>query len=175
MQAPTHLALSWLIGHWLPERHDRRWVAWAGVLPDLDALAIVQGYEFYDIYHHLLTHGIVAAAAISALATAAARQRWRVLGLALLATHFHLLCDFFGSGPGWTIEYFYPFSTRAYFTRHAWSFLSWQNFSIGMAALVAIGWIGVKRGRTFAESFLPARADALICQMLRRWFSRHKS
>ncbi len=61
MQIPTHLALSWLIAHGLPDRRERVLIAWAGVLPDLDALTIFKGYDYYSPYHHVVTHGIVAA------------------------------------------------------------------------------------------------------------------
>jgi hypothetical protein len=61
MQDPIHLAISWLIGHRLPERRDRRLVTWAGVLPDLDALSLLGGAAAHSEYHHVVTHGLVAA------------------------------------------------------------------------------------------------------------------
>ncbi len=168
MQVPTHLALSWLIGHRLPERRDRRLVAWAGVLPDLDALTILKSFDYYSYYHHVLTHGLTAALVITALATAAARQRWKVFFLSLIATHFHLVCDLLGSGTDWPIVYWYPFSRHEYFTPYGWPLASWQNLIVGLAALAAIGWVGIKRGYTFAETFLPAKADSTIVEVLRR-------
>ncbi len=173
MQVPTHLALSWLIGHRLPERRDRRLVAWAGVLPDLDALTILRSYDYYSYYHHVVTHGLVSALAITLLATAAARQRVKVFLLALIATHFHLACDLLGSGTDWPIVYFFPFSCHEYFTPYGWPLASWQNAIITLAGLVAIGWVGVTRGHTFAETFLPAKADAAIVEVLRRRLTRN--
>lgn len=61
MHVPTHLAISWLIGHSLVERRDRRLVAWSGVAPDLDALSLLAGPAAYSQYHHVLTHGLLAA------------------------------------------------------------------------------------------------------------------
>lgn len=171
MQVPTHLALSWLIGHGLPDRRDRRLVAWAGVMPDLDALTLLKGYDYYSLYHHVLTHGIVAGVAVTALSTSVARQRWKVFGLSLLVTHFHLLCDLLGSGVDWPIVYFYPISRHEYFTPYGWPLASWQNLLVGLGALTACGWIGIRRGYTFAETFLPAKADQAIADVLRRWFA----
>ena len=149
-------------------------MAWAGVLPDLDALTVVKGFDDYSYYHHVLTHGIVAALAITALATAAARERWRVLALSLIAIHFHLVCDLLGSGADWPIVYGFPFSRHEYFTPYGWPLASWQNLVIGLAALGAVGWIGLKCGYTFAETFLPAKADAAIVEVLRRWSGRSR-
>ena len=73
MQVPIHLAISWLIGHRLPERRDRRLVTWAGVLPDLDALSLLGGARAFSEYHHLVTHGVVAAVVVTAACTALAR------------------------------------------------------------------------------------------------------
>jgi hypothetical protein len=63
---PTHLVLSWLLGHRLSERRDRRLVAWAGVAPDLDALTVLGGLDFYGQWHHVLTHGLTAALVFAA-------------------------------------------------------------------------------------------------------------
>jgi inner membrane protein len=172
MQVPTHLALSWLIGHRLPERRDRVLVAWAGVLPDLDALTILKGSDYYSLYHHVVTHGIVGALGITLLATVAARQRWKVFVLALVATHFHMVCDLLGSGVDWPIVYWFPFSHHEYFTPYGWPLASWQNLVVGLSAMGAIAWIGIKGGHTFAEAFLPSRVDAQIVEVLRRRLAR---
>ncbi len=171
MHVPTHLALSWLIGHALPERRDRRLVAWAGVAPDLDALTLLAGPEAFKHYHHILTHGVFAAVIVTLAFTALARDRLKVAVLALLAFHFHLFCDLLGAGTDWPIVYFYPFSRHEYFTPYGWPLASWQNMTITFAALIAIAWIGVKRGRTFVETFLPASADAAVVEVLHRRFA----
>jgi hypothetical protein len=51
MHPPSHLILSWLVGHRLPDRRDRRLVAWAGPAPDWDGLTILGGSEAYDQWH----------------------------------------------------------------------------------------------------------------------------
>ncbi len=171
MHLPTHLAISWLIGQGLPERRDRRLLAWAGVVPDLDALSLLGGAGAFIRFHHSVTHGIVAAVIVTAVCPVMARDRLRVAGLALLTFHVHLLCDLLGSGVDWSIAYFWPFSNKELFTPYGWPLASWQNISITVVALFSIGWIGVTRGRTFAETFLPSRADRAVVEVLRRRFS----
>ena len=149
MQVPIHLAISWLIGHRLPERRDRRLVTWSGVVPDLDALSLLGGAGAYSEYHHVLTHGVVAAVVVTALSTAFARQRGKVLLLSLLAFHVHLICDLLGSGRDWPIVYFYPFSRHEYFTPYGWPLASPQN-----ALRVARGGGAHRMGRHHARQNL---------------------
>ena len=172
IQVPIHLAISWLIGHRLPERRDRCLVTWAGVAPDLDALSLLGGAGAYSEYHHVLTHGVVAAVAVAAIATTFARQRVKVLLLSLLAFHVHLICDLLGSGRDWPIVYFYPFSRHEFYTPYGWPLASPQNGLVWLAAVTLTVWVGITRGRTFAETFLPARADAAVVKVLRDNFSR---
>jgi hypothetical protein len=174
MQVPIHLAISWLIGHRLPERRDRRLVTWSGVVPDLDALALLGGTAAYSEYHHVLTHGVVAAVVGTAIWTVCARERWKVLLLSLLAFHVHLLCDLAGSGRDWPVIYFYPFSRHEYYTPYGWPLASPQNALVWLAAVALTIWIGITRGRTFAEAFLPARADAAVAKVLRDMYTRLK-
>ena len=91
MHAPIHLALSWLVAHHLPELRDRRLVTWAGVVPDVDALSLLGGVGAYVEYHHVLTHGVLAATTVTAACAFFARNRLRVALLSLVAFHLHLL------------------------------------------------------------------------------------
>ena len=177
MHLPTHLAISWLIGQGLPGRRDRRLVAWAGVVPDLDALSLLAGAGAFSRFHHSMTHGIVAAVIVTAVCPVLARARLRVAGLALLAFHVHLLCDLPGSGVDWPIAYLWPFSGMEWVTPYGWPQASWQNVLITVVVLFCIGWIGVTRGRTVAETFLLVRMDRAVIEALRRrfWSLRCKS
>jgi membrane-bound metal-dependent hydrolase YbcI (DUF457 family) len=170
MHLPTHLAISWLIGQSLSERRDRRLVTWAGVVPDLDALSLLAGASAFSRFHHSVTHGIVAATVVTVACAAFARSRLRTAAFALVAFHVHLLCDLLGSGVDWSIAYFWPFSSREFVTPYGWPLASWQNALITVVALFCIGWIGVTRGRTFTETFLPAKADQAVVAVLRRRF-----
>jgi hypothetical protein len=167
MQVPIHLAVSWLIGHRLPELRDRRLVAWSGVVADMDALSLLGGAAAYSEYHHVVTHGVVAAVVGTAVWTAFARDRWKVLWLSLLAFHVHLVCDLLGSGRDWPIVYFYPFSRHEFYTPYGWPLASPENAMVWLAAVALTIWIGITRGKTFGEALLPARADAAIVKALR--------
>ena len=103
MHVPTHLAISWLVGHRLGERRDRRLVAWAGVAPDLDALSLLAGAQSFSKYHHNITHGILGAVVMTLLFTAFAKDKLKVAVLALLTYHLHLFCDLIGAGRDWPI------------------------------------------------------------------------
>jgi hypothetical protein len=70
--------------------------------------------------------------------------------------------------------YFYPFSRHEYLTPYGWPLASPQNAMVWLAAVAITVWIGVTRGRTFAEALLPARADAAIVKVLRNMFARRK-
>jgi len=172
MHVPTHLAISWLVGHRLPERRDRRLVAWAGIAPDLDSLSLLAGAQAFSKYHHSVAHGIVGALVVTALLTAFARDKLKVALLALVTFHLHLVCDLIGAGRDWPIVYLAPFNKFEYFSPYGWPLASWQNATITLVALALIAWIGVVRGYTFVETFASAKADAGVVEVLRRRFGR---
>lgn len=170
MHLPTHLLLSWLVGHSLEHRRDRVIVAWAGVAPDLDALTILGGLETYGEWHHVLTHGLFAALAVALVSARLATRRLPVALLSLATFHLHLVCDLLGSGREWTIMYLYPASRFELMNPHGWPLASWQNISLTALGFVVCAVIGVRRGRTFAETWLPATADSVIVATLRARF-----
>ena len=171
MHPPSHLIISWIVGHRLPERRDRRLVAWAGMAPDLDGLTLLASVDAYGRWHHVLGHGIVAAVLVTALMTAFARDRLKVAALAFTAFHVHLLCDLLGSGVQWGIHYFWPFSDHEFFSPYRWDLASWQNGTITALALLVCVRLALVHGRTFAETFLPAKADEAVVETLRRRFT----
>ena len=178
MHAPIHLAISWLIGSRLPHRRDRVLVAWAGVVPDLDAISLAWGVEAYVKYHHVIAHGIVAAMGVTLACVAAARDRFKVGLLALVAFHVHLLCDLIGSGAQgqpWSITYFWPFSEREIWVSFGWDLASPENAVVWLGAVALTFVAAVRYGRTFAEAFLPASADAAVVRAVRRMSERFVS
>jgi len=172
VQVPIHLAISWLIGHRLPERRNRRLVTWAGVVPDLDALSLLGGAGAYSEYHHMVTHGVLAAIAVTAISASFARERAKVLLLSFAAFQVHVVCDWLGSGRDWPIVYFYPFSRHEIYTPYGWPLASPQNAFVWLGAVALTVWVGITRGRTLAEAFLPARADAAVVKALRGVYAR---
>ncbi len=171
MHIPTHLMLSWVIGHRLKARSDRRAVAWAGVAADLDGLSILAGVDAYGRWHHVLTHGLMAGLLIALVAASCARNRLQVWWLSLGAFHLHLLCDFLGSGLDWPIQYFWPFSDTFYHTPYGWELDAWQNWAAAIPLLLVCGRLAIRSGHSFAETVLPAAGDQAVVAALRQRFS----
>jgi inner membrane protein len=167
----VHAELSWLGAQRLAFRRDRLLVTLAGVLPDLDGLTLLAGEEFYGRWHHVLTHGIFSALAISTVLAVFADRKRAVFGLAFAMFHLHLLCDLAGSGPGWPIHYLWPLSDEQLMWSGQWNLASWQNTVIGLGATVAVVACALKWGRTAVELF-SLRADAAVVTTLKKRFGR---
>ena len=81
--------------------------------------------------------------------------------------HLHLVLDYFGSGPGWGIHYFWPFSNYEILNPYAWNFLSWQNLCAAAFFLLWTIAIIVKSKRTPLEVIMPS-LDQKIVQAFNR-------
>jgi len=176
MSPIAHAELGWLLA--VPVARDRRtrvWGAVAGMLPDLDGLTVLaypwDAGDAYARYHHLLTHGFVAALItfVIALATGGSGQRLRVGLVALASFHLHLLCDLMGSGKGWPFAYAYPLSDKMIEPfQWGWELASWQNMLIAVTASFAILAVGATRGYSIVELF-SKKWDAMFVEVLRLW------
>lgn len=171
MNPIVHGELGWLLAQKLGSRRDRALVTAAGLLPDLDGLTLALGEDAYARWHHLLTHGAIAAVAISGILAALANERGKVLLLALAAFHLHLVCDILGSGVGWPIFYLEPFASNAIGWSGGWELASWQNSTIGMAATLLCLACALRYGRTIVELF-SLKADAAVVKTIRARFAR---
>jgi hypothetical protein len=100
-----------------------------------------------------------------------ARRRWLTAILTFFAVQFHFLGDLVGSGGDWAIPYFFPLSDWELVSPIHWNLDAWPNLAITLAALLAIGIIGVRNGYTIVEVFLPRRADQAVVEALRRRFA----
>ncbi len=165
MNLIVHTELSWLAAQALPRRRDRAIVTLAGVAPDLDALTLLGGTDFYGTYHHVISHGYVAALIVALCAAAAARERVKVALLALATFHLHLLCDLAGSGPGWPLLYFWPTSRHEWFWSGQWDLASWQNGVIALVASFACLGMAFPLRRTVVELF-SLKGDAALVRAL---------
>lgn len=191
MSPVTHLFVSWVIAAKTTDNpRDCRLVALAGILPDADGLGVVvdaascalgyRGTLFYEHYHHFLLHGIYGGVAIAALLTCFARHRWRVLVLALLVFHVHLLCDLVGSrGPDpvdlWPIFYFGPFSKNVmWIWKGQWPLDAWPNRLLSVAMFVWSLRLAVQRGYSFVGVF-NRRLDEIFVGVLRKWDNTWKA
>ena len=171
MHIPTHLMLSWVVGHRLAARRDRRLVAWVGVASDLDGLTILAGVDAYGRWHHVLTHGLLAAIVVSMICSQWAKDRVKVWWLALAAFHLHLMCDLLGSGADWPIQYFWPISSTFYYTPYGWELDAWQNWMAAIVMMLACGHLAIRSGHSVAETFCSSAIDEAVVATLRQRFS----
>ncbi len=173
MHIPTHLMLSWVVGHRLKERRDRVLVAWAGVATDLDGLSVLAGEDAFGRWHHVLTHGLFAGLLIALVMSFWAKDRIKVWWLGLGAFHLHLVCDFLGSGADWPIQYFWPLSDTFYHTPYGWELDAWQNWVAAVTLILVCGRLAINSGHSFAETFLPKSGDEAVVAALRQRFVPH--
>ena len=185
MNPIVHGELSWLVAQGLSRRRDRILVTVAGVLPDLDGLALLGGTDFYGRYHHTLTHGwlaaLVLAAGCAALASDSPLRRGReegrawlgVFTLSLVTFHLHLLCDLAGSGPGWPLMYLAPFDRTESYWSGQWDLASWQNGVIGVTTSILCLATAFRWKRTVVEVF-SLRADREVVRALWLRFRRRE-
>jgi inner membrane protein len=173
MHCPTHLMSGWCIGN-LFSLNGRQRVGCmlAAAVADVDALAVLGGWDAYQIYHHKLAHNLLfGVLGCAVLWWFTGRRAWVFL-LYLALFHLHLVMDFFGSGPGWGIYYFWPFSQWTADNWHySWEFSSWQNTT---TAAVLLAWtvaIANYKRRTPLEVLMPnldRQLVELLYKVLRR-------
>jgi hypothetical protein len=185
MSPATHLFASWVIAAKTTDNpRDCRLVTLAGILPDLDGLGLIpdvatralgyRGTMYYEHYHHFLLHGIYGGIAIAMLLACFARHRWRVLLLALLVFHVHLLCDLVGSrGPEpedlWPIFYDGPFNKNwMWLWKGQWQLDAWRNRILSAVLFVWSLQIAVQLGYSFVGVF-NRRLDEKFVGVLRQW------
>jgi len=185
MAPATHLLASWILAAKTTDNpRDCRLVALAGVLPDLDGLGIVADlfdravgkpdHEYYARFHHYWLHGGLAAVVVTMALVCFARRPGRVVVLALLAFHLHLLCDYVGSrgpdpGDKWPIYYLAPLSEHPmWICKWQWPLFGWQNGVISIALFVWALALAIQRGDSFIGVF-SRRADAVFVGALRKW------
>lgn len=186
MAPATHAFIGWWTANVLPlSRRDRLVIFLAGVLPDLDGLTMLYGYDTYTKYHHVLSHNLLAGVAWTGVATLFAQQRRTCAVLAFLNWHLHLACDYFGSGGAdgttWVLPYLFPFvgswpegsptlvGPTWYRNPWQWPLSAWPNLLVTL--LTGIGWvyIAVRLDRSWFEFIWP-RMDQELCRTLRKWF-----
>ncbi len=186
MSPETHLLASWLVAAKTTDNpRDCRLVTLGGILPDADGLGLLadtfnsffrhKQTFYYGEYHHYYLHGALGAVLISTVLACFARRRCRVVLLALIVFHLHLLCDLLGSrGPSpadlWPIYYFGPFSSRhaVWLWQGQWRLDGWLNRIITVGLFLWALWLASKRDDSVVGVF-NRRLDHTFVRVLRQW------
>jgi hypothetical protein len=169
MHIHTHVMSGWCVanGFQLTPR-ERALAMFAAVAADLDGLGIFVSIDCYAEYHHVLAHNLVFGVVLAAvLACFSVTRRIRAFALYLAFFHLHLLLDYFGSGPGWGMRYFWPLSSTEYVSAYAWPLSSWQNL---LACCLFLFWlvaIAIWKGRTPFEAIMPSLDAKLVRRFAR--------
>ncbi len=161
MHIPTHILSGWVIGNCLPLKPKERLACMvAGTAQDLDGLGIAFGDDLYQRWHHVAFHGLpfcALLALILCVTLVRGLKRQLLCGLLFVGIgHVHLLMDYWGSGPGWPIVYFYPFSDMRFLNWNSWELFSWQNITASYVLVAVTVAIAIKRKRTPLEVIMPS-------------------
>lgn len=163
MHIQTHILSGWCVASLVQlSPRERVFCMLAASLPDVDGLGRLVSEEWYWNLHHKLGHCLLAGVIIAAALVTWSSHRLKMLALALSLFHLHLLMDYFGSGPGWPIDYLWPFSNWELENPHAWAFFSWQNLSAAGLLLIWTVWIAFRQHRTPLEVLYPSLDRRLI-------------
>lgn len=188
MTPGAHLLSSWLIANsFALGRRERRLVTLAGFIPDLDGIGLVldqvnhlrhQESFYYESYHHLFGHNLLAGVVIAVVfGLVATRSKIKTMALSLLTFHLHLVCDLVGSkGPDgyrWPIAYLYPFFPKVELSWSGqWELNAWPNTVFLLLALAgAILW-SAKQRYSFVEVFSVRLDREIFSAIERRWPAR---
>ena len=169
MHFQTHVLSGWCVANLFPLSPTQRLAAMiVAAAADVDGLGILFGQETYWRFHHTFGHNVAFGLILSAVSAYRSGKRVSIFLLYISLFHLHLLMDFFGSGPGWPIVYFWPFSRHALDNRPwSWAFYSWQNITTAFGLVAWTGVIAFRCGRTPLEIVMP-NLDRQLVHMLRR-------
>lgn len=177
--------MGWAVANTVPSltKRERAFVTLASVVPDVDGLGLIaealtqnssHPLNWWSEYHHTLGHNIGFALFVSVMAAVFSRQKLKVLLLALLSFHLHLIGDLVGArgpdGDQWPIPYLLPFTNHMQLTWSGqWALNAWPNVVI-TAALIATT-VVLARARGFSPlEMVSIKADSAFIRVLRSRF-----
>ncbi|MEM8872709.1 MAG: metal-dependent hydrolase [Planctomycetota bacterium] len=169
MHIPTHMLAGWVVGNAFGlGKRERSLAILAGMLHDVDGLGIIVSEELYWDWHHKLGHNLFFCVALAGLLTIFSRQRMRSFTAYTVIAGSHLLLDFLGSGPNWTLAWLWPVSGHELEFAYAWPFFSWQNLGSAGLLIVATVWTAWRHDRTPVEWITPDLDRRLVAGLRRR-------
>lgn len=167
MNTGVHLGYAWLLSNTAKlSLNERRAVTIAGVAADLDGVAIIFGADAFNKYHHVASHNLIFAGAVTLAALVLFGRRARVVLFCALAALLHLGLDYVGSH--WNLELLRPFSSAA--VNLTYFLPQWLVMYVfqGTGTVLMFGlvlWVYLKKDRTFLEVFTP-KGDRLVMKFL---------
>jgi len=163
MHIQTHILSGWCLGNLFKiTKRERLFSMIAAAVPDLDGLSLIGGPDCYYKYHHIITHNIIAGLLFSFILAIFSCHKLKAFLLYLLLVHLHLVLDYCGSGPGWGLQYLWPFSNSTIENYDAWSFTSWQNVGTFLLFIVWTLVIIIVKGRTPLELIMPLLNQKIV-------------
>ena len=163
MHIQTHLVSGWCFGNYIKlTPKERFFCILASGIPDLDGLGYFINEEWYYDFHHVLGHNLFFGFLMSAFLSFFSSNRKRAFLCYLILFHIHLIMDFLGSGPGWTISYLWPLTDWKFENPLAWEFFSWQNLSTGFFFYGWTLWIIIVKKRTPLEYPMPSLDKQIV-------------
>lgn len=121
--------------------------------------------ESYREYHHLLGHNIGWMFGVMILSGRWVGWRWGSMLRVGVSFVLHVVGDFFGSGPGWGIYPWYPWSETMFIFPHAWRLNAWPNITVTVIAGIYLIRMGSIRGYTPLE-FVNQRLEGHLVDRL---------
>jgi inner membrane protein len=169
MHIQTHVMSGWCVADLLDlTPRERLFAMLAASAADFDGLGILISGDYYTAWHHVLGHNLLFGTVLASVLAVFSTHGVKAFGLYLALFHLHLMLDYYGSGPGWGIFYFWPFSDREIQNPQAWAFFSWQNLCAAGVFLLWVIAIIFKSGRTPLELLMPSLDRKIV-----RFFNRN--
>lgn len=163
MQVQTHIIAGWCGANLFRlTARERLFCMIMSFLPDLDGIGMIFSVKFYQKYHHLLGHNILAGLVISLFFALLSTRRTVCFFVYLLLFHIHILLDYLGSGPGWGFVYLWPFSNYYIENPWVWPLQSWQTMVCLFLLLIWTFVIAYRHKRTPLEVIIPSLDRKLV-------------
>lgn len=170
MHIPTHILSGWCVASVFSlTARERCFAMVAAAIADVDGVGYLAGEQSdaYQLFHHVLGHNVFFGLVACGILAAFSKNRIKAGLLYVGLFHLHLLLDYFGSGPGWSIYYIWPMSRMKLRTDLAWDLFSWQNITAGYALVALTIYLAWRQHRTPLEYVMP-ELDRKLVRLLHR-------
>ena len=109
MSPIVHGLIAWLLAvAFLKNVNDRRLAVIVGVAPDIDGIFTFFNMHLFFDYHHTFGHSFVFGLPLAFIAGALAKDKLKVVPVALGTFSMHLIADIVGTN--WAVHPLFPFS-----------------------------------------------------------------